>query len=130
MAHPSRKSLSPDCLLSAIRFAWSYETCDDWDPADPAHHQCGVSSLIVQDYLGGTIVRNKIGDEVVYFVRLNDGTEVFHQQTYAGQPKMFATDQPQSRGKVMRIAEEPRYRIMSHRVKDLIGGKAAPGDLQ
>jgi len=46
-------------LETAIRAAWCRETSDDpdeWTPANPARGQCGVTALVVRDYLGGEIL--------------------------------------------------------------------------
>jgi hypothetical protein len=47
-------------MIGAIRSAWCRETSfwpDEWSPENPAHGQCAVTALIVQDYLGGDIWR-------------------------------------------------------------------------
>jgi len=43
----------------AIRSAWCPETSDDpdeWGHANPARGQCGVTALVVRDYLGGDLL--------------------------------------------------------------------------
>ena len=47
-------------LITALKHSWSAETAydaNDWSPQNPARGQCAVSSLGVQDYLGGELVR-------------------------------------------------------------------------
>ena len=47
-------------LITALKRSWSAETAydaSDWSPQNPARGQCAVSSLVVQDYLGGELVR-------------------------------------------------------------------------
>ena len=47
-------------LITALKHSWSAETAydtTDWSPQNPARGQCAVSSLVVQDYLGGELVR-------------------------------------------------------------------------
>lgn len=49
-------------LTEALHQNWSAETSyepSEWNPNNPARGQCAVSSLIVQDYLGGEIQRAK-----------------------------------------------------------------------
>lgn len=49
-------------LVDALRQHWNAETSyepSEWNPNNPARGQCAVSSLIVQDYLGGEIQRAK-----------------------------------------------------------------------
>jgi hypothetical protein len=49
-----------------IRSSWGADTCPPdarnpvWDPANPARGQCGVTALVVQDLLGGDLVRGDV----------------------------------------------------------------------
>jgi hypothetical protein len=48
-------------LEDAVRGSWSKETCypgcaNEWNEANPAFGQCAVTALVVQDYLGGTLL--------------------------------------------------------------------------
>jgi len=69
-------------LIDTLRQSWGPDT--GFAPADivksnPARAQCVPSSLVVQDYLGGEIVRYHVTgagiDEKHYFNVLDDGTE-------------------------------------------------------
>lgn len=47
-------------IIEKLRVSWSAETAFEasaWTPDNPARGQCAVSSLLVQDLLGGEIVR-------------------------------------------------------------------------
>lgn len=71
-------------LAHALRQAWSAETGyageGVWTKENPARGQCVTSSLVVQDYFGGDIVRYQVSgediDETHYFNILHDGTIV------------------------------------------------------
>jgi len=102
--------------MAAIRSSWSAETTDEWHPDEPSRHQCGVTALVVQDHLGGIIVRNKFGDRTVYFNVLDDGTQVFHDDIYAAITRKYP-DQEQTRGQVMTHPDMPgRYATLAARV--------------
>ena len=50
-----------DDLRTALRDAWSRDTCDDvdlpdWTPQNPARGQCGATALVVHDLLGGELL--------------------------------------------------------------------------
>lgn len=50
--------------VSKLKKAWCAETCypkwkNDWSSEKPEYGQCAVTSLLVQDELGGNIVFNK-----------------------------------------------------------------------
>ena len=71
-------------LSSALRKSWGldtgFTTPDDIENGNPARAQCVPSSLVVQDYLGGEIVRYHVIGEGInekhYFNVLDDGTKV------------------------------------------------------
>lgn len=49
-----------DELFDALRSSWNYDTCASeslWVPMVPAVGQCAVTALVVQDYLGGELLR-------------------------------------------------------------------------
>ena len=73
--------LTQQKLIDALRQSWGTDTGfapEDIVKSNPARAQCVPSSLVVQDYLGGEIVRyHVIGegiDEKHYFNVLDDGT--------------------------------------------------------
>ena len=50
-------------IKRALEQAWCKETSflpDDWSSDNPARGQCVVTALIVQDYLGGDIIRYEV----------------------------------------------------------------------
>jgi hypothetical protein len=58
-------------LEEAIRSSWGLDTCDptdagEWSSRNPARGQCAVTSLVVHDLVGGTLLEAK--------VQLADGT--------------------------------------------------------
>jgi hypothetical protein len=66
----------PDLTLraieSAIRESWGLDTSDPtdaptWSPANPARGQCAVTSLVIHDLVGGTLLEAE--------VHLPDGTQ-------------------------------------------------------
>jgi hypothetical protein len=65
-------------LLDAIRNSWAEDTShepDEWSCENPARGQCAVTSLVVQDYLGGELLRARARD-VTHFWSLVDGREI------------------------------------------------------
>lgn len=69
-------------LTNALHQAWDAETgyagSGVWTSSNPARGQCVTSSLVVQDYWGGDIVRYEVKgeniDETHYFNVMDDGT--------------------------------------------------------
>ena len=62
------KNITQARILNALRASWSADTAFDageWSPENPARGQCLVSSLVVQDYLGGELMSySVVGDGI------------------------------------------------------------------
>ncbi len=59
------RPLTFQAIEAAIRAAWSDETCDEADlhdrsPDNPARGQCGVTSLLLQDLVGGELLEAQV----------------------------------------------------------------------
>jgi hypothetical protein len=112
--------MDADRLITAIRESWSPLTTDAWHPENPAAHQCAVSALVVQDYLGGTIMKNRVNGHSNYFVCLDDGTEVDPARVQFGpEPMVSALAWPRSREEIMAHNTMPaRYAALAAGVSD------------
>jgi hypothetical protein len=65
-------------LRAALERAWSAETSanPDWSASLPSAGQCAVTSLVLQDMFGGTLLRAEIAGQSHYWNRLPDGTDL------------------------------------------------------
>jgi hypothetical protein len=70
----------PLLLRAIIARGWSADTSDSFHPCTPSKGQCAVTALVVQDWLGGDLLRAPYcdGDEKGshYWNRLPSGEEV------------------------------------------------------
>jgi hypothetical protein len=108
-----------DQLTRAIRLAWTPQTsvADYWDTANPARGQCAPTALVVQDSLGGELLRGELEGTSHYWNLLPDGTEVdlTREQFKRFEPGSI---QPRTREYVLSYPDtDRRYRILSQRVK-------------
>ncbi len=46
-------------LYDRLKAAWSTQTASCWTPGNPARGQCSVTALVVQDVLGGDILKTR-----------------------------------------------------------------------
>ena len=104
-------------LEDAIRSSWSLDTADpenDWTPENPSCGQCDITSLVVDDLLGGELLGADVylGGERVeghMWNRLPTGTEVdlTREQFTRGQ----VIGEPIARQRTPAIADpsHPRY---------------------
>lgn len=62
-------------LVQAIQQSWDGDTSvtSDWTASRPSRGQCAVTALVVQDYLGGDLLRATVEGTSHYWNRLPDG---------------------------------------------------------
>src|SRR5258708_53300 len=66
-------------LPAVFQECWSRDTSYDpekWTPENPTHGQCAITALIIQDLLGGDLLRAKVNDADHYWNRLPDSREL------------------------------------------------------
>lgn len=70
-------------LSEALQASWGADTAyspKEWNKENKARGQCVISSLVVQDYLGGDLIRYEINEgqlhETHYMNQLSDGTVI------------------------------------------------------
>lgn len=110
-------------LFDAIKDSWNVDTAfayesdylDETFKKNPAFSQCVVSSLVVQDYLGGDLVKS---DSPIHVWNIVDGEEVdltreqFEEFKPSGVKKLDRKD-------ALKIKEttEKRYKLLKKRVE-------------
>ena len=114
-----------DALARAIRASWGPDTCDpcdleNWSTGPPSKGMCIVTSLVLQDYLGGELLEAKVfvGDEQPGYHTwlILDGVEIdltrdqFTPEEVVGEAYLV----PRITGPDMRLAEQ--YETLRARV--------------
>ena len=121
-------------IVHALQLAWSTDTAynpNDWSESNKARGQCVVSSLVVQDYLGGDMLRYSVdeGDlhETHYVNKLDDGTVIDTTASQYKQPVNLRVKPIHLDGfesiRDKRLADEGtrrRYEILKNRVSRLL----------
>ena len=117
-------------IINALQLAWSADTAydpNDWNEENRARGQCVVSSLVVQDYLSGELLRYSVDEgnlhETHYVNRLDSGVIIDTTASQYKQPvnmrikPIHLEDFKSIREK--RLADEStrkRYEILKSRV--------------
>ena len=113
------RNVPRSALAGAIRRSWSGDTSAEatWMPDRPSAGQCAVTALVVQDYLGGDLVRAIVGGVSHYWNRLPDGSTV--DLTRDQFPSFQPVDiEIRAREYVMSFRETAlRYRILADRAR-------------
>jgi len=125
-------SITRQDIETAVRAAWSRDTCDpvdvdDWSAENPARGQCGTTALTVNDLLGGELLVAEVlrtdgtRQGVHWWNRLPDGTEIdltreqFASHEVIQQPRVLQRPSELPR----RAAEQ--YLTLKRRVLDALG---------
>jgi hypothetical protein len=75
----ARRRVTLSDLEAALAEAWARETSADasgWSDQNTAWGQCAVTALIVQDFLGGSLLRGEVGPISHYWNVLPSGERV------------------------------------------------------
>jgi hypothetical protein len=117
-------------LEDALRHAWGPDTCADWQkykwtPDNPAFGQCAVTALVVQDFVGGKIVKDCDHDH--YWNILDDGMEVDLSREQFNESMKLRANQNRHRDYMLESARSieartpERYELLKERVVALLG---------
>jgi hypothetical protein len=107
-----------DDLFAKIEKGWSKETSflpDDWTTDNPSWGQCAVSSLIVQEHLGGELMKCRIvGKEYIHYYNvLPDGTIVDLTKKQFAPDVKFTKPIKQKRDDILQWKKvEKRYQLL------------------
>lgn len=111
-------------LTEALRAAWSMETSLDpanWSERNTAWGQCAITALIVQDYLGGDLLRGQLPNTSHYWNRLPNGEELDLTATQFDHPLSFSEVSLRTRDSLLtNEATRVRYKKLSANVQALL----------
>ncbi|WP_065483339.1 hypothetical protein [Streptomyces sp. PTY087I2] len=114
-------------IEQALRSSWSAETCtpeyrDRWTPDNPARDQCGVTAMVLNDLLGGELVRGEVHVDGVrtdfhWWNRLGMGVEIDLTREQFGPEEVVVGGDVVVRppGELPRLQEE--YALLRDRVE-------------
>ncbi|MGC0407021.1 hypothetical protein RKD37_008214 [Streptomyces ambofaciens] len=118
----------------AVRSSWSAETStpefrSQWTEDNPARDQCGVTAMVLNDLLGGELIRGEVhvaGERVDFhwWNRLGMGVEIdlTREQFGPHETVVGATVVPRP-PEIRRLREE--YELLRGRVLERLRGQAA-----
>ncbi|MFA5270537.1 MAG: hypothetical protein WC400_02960 [Patescibacteria group bacterium] len=120
-------------LEAAIKPSWGKDTCYPpavhlWTPEKPEIGQCAVTSLVVQDYLGGEILYDQEHNH--YWNRLPNGAEVDLTRGQFPDGTVITMDEVRSRQDIFNRdsaiqANTPgRYELLKSRVEQILQSQA------
>lgn len=105
---------TPVELYQTLKTAWSLESSSSWTSENPAKGQCSVTSLVVQDIFGGSILKTKTHGGT-HFYNLIDGVRWDLTVSQFDRPIPFE-DRPATREDAVADTSEQQYRALKSRL--------------
>ncbi|PGX91155.1 hypothetical protein COE15_25495 [Bacillus cereus] len=65
-------TLQIEQIMNALSKSWSLESSSKWSKDNPAKGQCGVTTLVVNDILGGELKKTKLPDGWHFYNIINE----------------------------------------------------------
>lgn len=112
--------MTPEALLAALRRAWSAETGSGWRPDNPARGQCDVTALVVQDRLGGEILKTLLPEGWHFYNRVG-GRRLDLTESQFAAPIAYQ-DLPSDRTEALAATRPGQYETLAARLRALIPG--------
>ncbi|MEU1122380.1 hypothetical protein ABZ371_02030 [Streptomyces sp. NPDC005899] len=123
-------------IEAAVRSSWGADTTTPeyrsrWHPGNPARDQCGVTALVVNDLLGGQLIRGEVrvgGERVDYhwWNRLGMGIEVdLTREQFAPHEIVCGGVVVERPPRIVRLREE--YELLRDRVLERLRAPGAAG---
>ncbi|MCX5411539.1 hypothetical protein [Streptomyces sp. NBC_00059] len=123
-------------IEAAVRGSWGADTTTPehrprWSPGNPARDQCGVTALVVNDLLGGELIRGEVrvdGERVDYhwWNRLGPGTEIdLTREQFAAHEIVSGGVVIERPAEIVRLRAE--YELLRARVLERLGGRIRTG---
>jgi len=106
-------------MKSALMRSWSIQSSSKWSVANPAKGQCGVTALVVQDFLAGEIKKTKV-ENSWHFYNVIAGMRYDFTETQFDEV-IDHTDFPSNRDEAFLDTNDPQYCYLKQNVKLLFG---------
>ncbi len=111
-------------LKKVIEISWSKETCyptlqDTWNKQNPSIGQCAITTLIVNDFLGGKIMRTMCNGISHYYNLVNGKVVDLTVSQFEGEIPNYALGEERTREYILSSSDTlNRYKILLQNVKD------------
>ena len=118
-----------ETLERALKKSWNKDTCyplmeKGWSSKNSAYGQCYVTTLIVNDYFGGEILKAKFGEGTGHFWNLINNKEIdltrsqFDKSEVIPKPTIHSREEIEKNPKYVKYNQ--RYLILKKRVEKFL----------
>ncbi|KGR76240.1 hypothetical protein CD33_06740 [Ureibacillus sinduriensis BLB-1 = JCM 15800] len=106
-------------IMNALSKSWSVESSSKWSLENPAKGHCGVATLVVNDLLGGEILKTELPDGW-HFYNLIDGKRYDFTSSQFEEPIDYK-DIPSNRQEAYLDTNEKQYNHLKQSVLKNLG---------
>lgn len=107
---------NPIELFHMLRASWSTETGRKWLPENPARGQCSVTALVVQDLLGGEVLKTGVNGQWHFYNRI--GGRRWDMTMGQFDAPIGYDDLPATREEAMADTSPEKYRLLCERLAE------------
>lgn len=124
MALKTEVPRDPAHIGRILEECWSAETSSRWSAATPSRGQCSVTALVLNDHLGGDILKTRVGDSWHFYNRLG-GLRLDATAAQFAEPVAY-TDLPSNREEALADCTPEQYRTLSRGFSAALSRMPAP----
>ncbi|MBN8192966.1 hypothetical protein JI667_12515 [Bacillus sp. NTK074B] len=106
-------------LVEVLRRSWSLKTSSKWTAEIPAKGQCGVTSLVVNDLLGGEIYKTRLYEGWHFYNVIDHIRHDFTASQFGG--AIQYDDIPSNRGEAFQDTDMDQYNELKCKVLKHLG---------
>jgi hypothetical protein len=100
-------------VRNKLKQCWSLQSSSSWTENNPARGQCGVTSLVIQDYFGGDILKTRLPNGQLHFYNRIDSKRIDFTDEQFAEPIAYL-DQPASRAEAYADTNDAQYKYLSN----------------
>ena len=98
-------------ILKLLYECWSIDSSSLWKKENPSCGQCGVTSLVINEYFGGEILKTRIGNRWHFYNRIEGKRFDFTKEQFKQTPNYM--DLVSSREEVFSDTNFQQYNYLS-----------------
>jgi len=101
-----------DDILTVLFQSWSLESSSKWSKENPASGQCGVTSLVINDLLGGEIKKTQLADGWHFYNVVNGKRYDFTASQFS--EEIIYMDVPANREEAFQDTNDQQYHSLKN----------------
>lgn len=107
-----------EVLQATLKKAWSIQSSSKWSVENPAKGQCGVTTLVINDQLGGGIFKTRLPEGWHFYNMIEHQRYDFTVSQFS--ESIMYEDIPSNRNEALMDCNEQQYMYLKQKVSDLL----------